>query len=187
LSDFELAQLQEKLRETELVMENIVSSAHHSPDRVTGVTADQEESLLQQLSEITRVMQEGELVEGLLPEKRAQRVWDGEGKREGGGASVHRGRWSVRSGLPRGAPGRSPQGAGAHAEGDVHVGAGESGGARPASGDGSVRQLSQTEEQEKKGQEGHTLTPPSCSETVAWARSTRLTPSTPALIRRPAA
>lgn len=32
-ADFELAQLQEKLRETELVMENIVSSAHHSPDR----------------------------------------------------------------------------------------------------------------------------------------------------------
>ncbi|KAM4553863.1 protein RIC-3b [Fundulus diaphanus] len=76
ITDFELAQLQEKLRETELVMENIVSSAHHSPDRVTGVTADQEESLLQQLSEITRVMQEGELVEGLLPEKKAQQVWD---------------------------------------------------------------------------------------------------------------
>lgn len=32
-ADFELAQLQEKLRETELVMENIVSNAHHSPDR----------------------------------------------------------------------------------------------------------------------------------------------------------
>lgn len=32
-ADFELAQLQERLRETELVMENIVSSAHHSPDR----------------------------------------------------------------------------------------------------------------------------------------------------------
>lgn len=32
-ADFELAQLQEKLRETELVMEKIVSKAHHSPDR----------------------------------------------------------------------------------------------------------------------------------------------------------
>lgn len=32
-ADYELAQLQEKLRETELVMENIVSKAHHSPDR----------------------------------------------------------------------------------------------------------------------------------------------------------
>ncbi|MEQ2161103.1 hypothetical protein GOODEAATRI_006285 [Goodea atripinnis] len=66
----------EKLRETELVMENIVSSAHHSPDRVAGVTADQEESLLQQLSEITRVMQEGQLVEGILPEKKVQEDWD---------------------------------------------------------------------------------------------------------------
>ncbi|KAK5600073.1 hypothetical protein CRENBAI_009785 [Crenichthys baileyi] len=76
ITDFELAQLQEKLRETELVMENIVSSAHHSPDRVAGVTADQEESLLQQLSEITRVMQEGQLVEGILPEKKIQEDWD---------------------------------------------------------------------------------------------------------------
>ncbi|XP_007566049.2 protein RIC-3b [Poecilia formosa] len=76
ITDFELAQLQEKLRETELVMENIVSSAHHSPDRVTGVTADQEESLLQQLSEITRVMQEGQLVDGILPEKKVQEGWD---------------------------------------------------------------------------------------------------------------
>lgn len=32
-ADYELAQLQEKLRETELVMEKIVSSVHHSPDR----------------------------------------------------------------------------------------------------------------------------------------------------------
>ncbi|KAM4734628.1 LOW QUALITY PROTEIN: protein RIC-3b [Anableps anableps] len=76
ITDFELAQLQEKLRETELVMENIVSSAHHSPDRVTGVTADQEESLLQQLSEITRVMQEGQLVDGILPQKKIHQDWD---------------------------------------------------------------------------------------------------------------
>lgn len=32
-ADFELAQLQERLRQTELVMEKIVSSAHHQPDR----------------------------------------------------------------------------------------------------------------------------------------------------------
>ncbi|XP_054884589.1 protein RIC-3b [Poeciliopsis prolifica] len=76
ITDFELAQLQDKLRETELVMENIVSGAHHSPDRVTGVTADQEESLLQQLSEITRVMQEGQLVDGILPEKKVQEGWN---------------------------------------------------------------------------------------------------------------
>nr|XP_020449129.1 protein RIC-3-like [Monopterus albus] len=76
ITDFELAQLQEKLRETELVMESIVSNAHHSPDRVTGVTADQEESLLQQLMEITRVMQEGQLVEGMSPRKEAQSDWE---------------------------------------------------------------------------------------------------------------
>ncbi|XP_022611986.1 protein RIC-3-like [Seriola dumerili] len=76
ITDFQLAQLQEKLRETELVMENIVSNAHHSPDRVKGVMADQEESLLQQLTEITRVMQEGQLVEGITPEKKAQDNWE---------------------------------------------------------------------------------------------------------------
>ncbi|XP_041853907.1 protein RIC-3b [Melanotaenia boesemani] len=76
ITDYELAQLQEKLRETELVMESIVSSAHHSPDRVKGVTADQEESLLQQLTEITRVMQEGQMMEGIAPEKKIQEDWD---------------------------------------------------------------------------------------------------------------
>ncbi|XP_029289706.1 protein RIC-3b isoform X2 [Cottoperca gobio] len=76
ISDFELSQLQDKLRETELVMENIVSYANHSPDRVKGVTADQEESLLQQLTEITRVMQEGQLVEDMVPEKKNQEDWE---------------------------------------------------------------------------------------------------------------
>ncbi|XP_028287402.1 protein RIC-3b [Parambassis ranga] len=76
ITDFELAQLQEKLRETELMMETIVSNAHHSPDRVKGVTANQEESLLQQLTEITRVMQEGKLVEGISPEKKPQENWE---------------------------------------------------------------------------------------------------------------
>ncbi|KAI3371097.1 hypothetical protein L3Q82_023728 [Scortum barcoo] len=76
ITDFELAQLQEKLRETELVMENIVSTAHHSPDRVNGVTADQEESLLQQLTEITRVMQEGQLVDDMGAEKKTEDDWE---------------------------------------------------------------------------------------------------------------
>ncbi|XP_068169727.1 protein RIC-3b [Antennarius striatus] len=76
ITDFELAQLQEKLRETEMVMENIVSSAHHSPDRMKGVTADQEESLLQQLTEITRAMQEGQLVENTAPQKKNQDGWE---------------------------------------------------------------------------------------------------------------
>jgi len=48
--------------------------------RAKGVTADQEESLLQQLTEITRVMQEGQLVEGIAAEKRTQEDWDGMGK-----------------------------------------------------------------------------------------------------------
>ncbi|XP_061578369.1 protein RIC-3b [Cololabis saira] len=76
ITDFELAQLQDKLRETELVMEKIVSTAHHSPDRVKGVSPDQEENLLQQLTEITRVMQEGQLVEGGVPNK-TPKDWDG--------------------------------------------------------------------------------------------------------------
>lgn len=45
--------------------------------RVKGVTANQEESLLQQLTEITRVMQEGKLVEGISPEKTMQESWEG--------------------------------------------------------------------------------------------------------------
>ncbi|KAM8891142.1 protein RIC-3b isoform 2-T3 [Spinachia spinachia] len=77
ISDFELVQLQDKLRETELVMENIVSNVNHSPDRLKGVTADQEESLLQQLTEITRVMQEGKLVEDMAPEKKNREDWEG--------------------------------------------------------------------------------------------------------------
>ncbi|XP_068594983.1 protein RIC-3b [Brachionichthys hirsutus] len=76
ITDFELDQLQEKLRETEMVMEDIVSSAHHSPGRTKGVTADQEESLLQQLTEITRAMREGKLVDNTAPEKKNQDGWE---------------------------------------------------------------------------------------------------------------
>lgn len=45
--------------------------------RVKGVTADQEESLLQQLTEITRVMQEGQLVDDIAPEKKTEDDWEG--------------------------------------------------------------------------------------------------------------
>ncbi|XP_067091409.1 protein RIC-3b [Osmerus mordax] len=76
ITDFELTQLQEKLKETEMVMEKIVSKASHSPERVRGVSADQEETLLLQLREITRVMQERHLVEGVAPEKKAE-DWEG--------------------------------------------------------------------------------------------------------------
>ncbi|XP_077423778.1 protein RIC-3b [Vanacampus margaritifer] len=77
ITDFELVQLQEKLRETEMVMENIVSNVHHSPDSGSkGVNVDQE-SLLQQLTEITRVMQEGQLVEGAAtPNKTHRERWE---------------------------------------------------------------------------------------------------------------
>ncbi|KAM7002408.1 protein RIC-3b [Tautogolabrus adspersus] len=77
ITDFELAQLQDRLRETEMVMENIVSNVQHSPDRVKGVMADQEESLLQQLTEITRVMHEGKLVDDVAPQKKNQDDWEG--------------------------------------------------------------------------------------------------------------
>lgn len=45
--------------------------------RVKGVTADQEESLLQQLTEITRVMREGQLVDGVSPENKVHEDWGG--------------------------------------------------------------------------------------------------------------
>ncbi|KAJ7998163.1 hypothetical protein DPEC_G00219740 [Dallia pectoralis] len=77
ITDFELTQLQDKLRETEMVMERIVSKASHSPERVTGVSADQEERLLRQLREITRVMQEGRLVEGVAPPEMGAHDWEG--------------------------------------------------------------------------------------------------------------
>ncbi|XP_036807231.1 protein RIC-3b [Oncorhynchus mykiss] len=77
ITDFELTQLQDKLRETEMVMERIVSKASYSPERVTGVSADQEERLLLQLREITRVMQEGRLVEGVAPTEMGAQHWEG--------------------------------------------------------------------------------------------------------------
>ncbi|XP_030640917.1 protein RIC-3b [Chanos chanos] len=68
ITDFELAQLQEKLKETEEVMERIVSKSNYSPERIRGVSADQEEKLLLQLREITCMMKEGRLVEEISPE-----------------------------------------------------------------------------------------------------------------------
>ncbi|KAJ8406437.1 hypothetical protein AAFF_G00300110 [Aldrovandia affinis] len=85
ITDYELEQLQEKLRETEEVMERIVSKAGHSPDRVKSVSVEHEEKLLRQLKEITRVMQEGKLIEGMdgaSPEMEAEEAsytedWEG--------------------------------------------------------------------------------------------------------------
>ncbi|KAL4622849.1 protein RIC-3-like isoform X1 [Arapaima gigas] len=85
ITDYELAQLQEKLKETEEVMERIVSKAgHHSKRerRARRAVQEQEERLLWQLKEIARVMREGRLVEGLSPEMEAEHMhyaedWEG--------------------------------------------------------------------------------------------------------------
>ncbi|XP_066556982.1 protein RIC-3 isoform X1 [Amia ocellicauda] len=82
ITDFELAQLQEKLKETEEVMERIVSKVGHNPEGIKSVTSEHEEKLLHQLKEITRVMQEGRLIEGISPEEEAEDVpynedWEG--------------------------------------------------------------------------------------------------------------
>ncbi|XP_060779109.1 protein RIC-3b [Neoarius graeffei] len=66
ITDFELMQLQERLKETEEVMERIVSRAQAQSGntlREECVSVDQEEKLLLQLRVITRVMQEGRLVD----------------------------------------------------------------------------------------------------------------------------
>ncbi|KAM9469824.1 protein RIC-3b [Clarias gariepinus] len=71
ITDFELTQLQERLIETEEVMERIVSRAraqNANTPREECVSVDQEEKLLLQLREITRVMQEGQLVDGIHAE-----------------------------------------------------------------------------------------------------------------------
>ncbi|XP_067850018.1 protein RIC-3 [Heptranchias perlo] len=72
ITDYELAQLQEKLKETEVAMEKIVSKMGTKSDKITNVTTEQEEKLLRQLKEITRVMKEGKLIEGINPEKEAE-------------------------------------------------------------------------------------------------------------------
>ncbi|MGH0164622.1 UNVERIFIED_CONTAM: hypothetical protein FKN15_047566, partial [Acipenser sinensis] len=61
-----------KLKETEEVMETIVSKVEHNPDTIKSVTSEHEEKLLRQLKEITRAMQEGKLIEGISPEKEAE-------------------------------------------------------------------------------------------------------------------
>ncbi|CAB1331659.1 unnamed protein product [Coregonus sp. 'balchen'] len=86
ITDFELTQLQDKLRETEMVMERIVSKASYSSKRFVGdgVSADQEERLLLRLREITRVMQEGRLVEGVAPPEMGAQHWEAQTTDEGG-------------------------------------------------------------------------------------------------------
>ncbi|XP_041131216.1 protein RIC-3-like isoform X2 [Polyodon spathula] len=72
ITNYELAKLQEKLKETEEVMKTIVSKVEHNPDRIKSVTSEHNEKLLRQLKEITRAMQEGKLIEEISPKKEAE-------------------------------------------------------------------------------------------------------------------
>ncbi|NXG54628.1 RIC3 protein, partial [Hemiprocne comata] len=83
ITDYELTQLQEKLRETEEAMEKLINRVGPNCDsRPQNVTTDQEKRLLQQLREITRVMKEGKFIDGTSPEKEAEEApymedWEG--------------------------------------------------------------------------------------------------------------
>ncbi|NXA34396.1 RIC3 protein, partial [Eudromia elegans] len=83
ITDYELAQLQEKLRETEEAMEKLINRVGpNCESRAQNVTTDQEKRLLQQLREITRVMKEGKFIDGISPEKEAEEApymedWEG--------------------------------------------------------------------------------------------------------------
>ncbi|XP_029439026.1 protein RIC-3 [Rhinatrema bivittatum] len=82
ITDYELSQLQDKLRETEQAMEKILSRFGPNCERTEPVSTDQEQKLLKQLKEITRVMKEGKLSDGVSPEKEAEEApfmqdWEG--------------------------------------------------------------------------------------------------------------
>ncbi|KAM6157705.1 protein RIC-3 isoform 2-T2 [Rhynchocyon petersi] len=82
ITNFELAQLQEKLRETEEAMEKLINRVGPNGERTQTVTSDQEKRLLHQLREITRVMKEGKFVDRPSPEKEAEEApymedWEG--------------------------------------------------------------------------------------------------------------
>ncbi|XP_044536821.1 protein RIC-3 isoform X2 [Gracilinanus agilis] len=83
ITNYELAQLQEKLRETEEVMEKLINRVGPNYEsRAQNVTSEQEKRLLQQLREITRVMKEGKLLDSPSPEKEAEEApymedWEG--------------------------------------------------------------------------------------------------------------
>nr|XP_023665421.1 protein RIC-3-like [Paramormyrops kingsleyae] len=82
MPEFELGKLQEKLKETEEALEQIVSKAGRNSKRVKNIPLPQEERLLQQLKEVTRMMQESRLVGALSPEMEAEQThyadgWEG--------------------------------------------------------------------------------------------------------------
>ncbi|XP_009077133.1 PREDICTED: protein RIC-3 [Acanthisitta chloris] len=82
ITDYELTQLQERLRETEEAMEKLINRVGPVCDRTQNVTTDQEKMLLRQLREITRVMKEGKFIDDISPEKEAEEApymedWEG--------------------------------------------------------------------------------------------------------------
>ncbi|XP_072011015.1 protein RIC-3-like [Engystomops pustulosus] len=82
ITDYELSQLQDKLRETEEAMERIITRLGPHSQRDKNVSDDEEQQLLQRLKEITRVMKEGKVLEGVSPEQEAEETpymeeWEG--------------------------------------------------------------------------------------------------------------
>ncbi|KAL6039629.1 hypothetical protein STEG23_034534, partial [Scotinomys teguina] len=83
ITNFELVQLQEKLKETEEAMEKLINRVGpNGESRAQSVTSDQEKQLLHQLREITRVMKEGKFIDTSTPEKEAEEApymedWEG--------------------------------------------------------------------------------------------------------------
>ncbi|XP_068116228.1 protein RIC-3 [Hyperolius riggenbachi] len=82
ITDYELSQLQDKLRETEEAMEKIISRLGPNCERQDNVSADEEQQLLQRLKEITRAMKEGKVLDGVSPEQEAEEApymegWEG--------------------------------------------------------------------------------------------------------------
>ncbi|XP_045340353.1 protein RIC-3 isoform X2 [Leopardus geoffroyi] len=82
ITNFELVQLQEKLKETEEAMEKLINRVGPNGERAQTVTSDQEKRLLHQLREITRVMKEGKFTDRPTPEKEAEEApymedWEG--------------------------------------------------------------------------------------------------------------
>ncbi|XP_060033216.1 protein RIC-3 isoform X4 [Erinaceus europaeus] len=81
-ANFELVQLQEKLKETEEAMEKLINGVGPNGERAQTVTSDQEKQLLHQLREITRAMKEGKFIDRSTPEKEAEEApymedWEG--------------------------------------------------------------------------------------------------------------
>ncbi|XP_008851654.1 protein RIC-3 [Nannospalax galili] len=82
ITNLELVQLQEKLKETEEAMERLINRVGPNGERAQTVTSDQEKRLLHQLREITRVMKEGKFIDRSTPEKEAEEApymedWEG--------------------------------------------------------------------------------------------------------------